>query len=683
MARISLLGIPKIETPGGVVTLERRSAILLTHLAVEGPTPKFKMAGWLWPESKEKTARNNLSQLLRRLRLAGADVVTGVERIALCQGVETDLQRISYLETPSLELIRQNAELLAGFVYDDIPEFDDWLSAVREELRVLRLRTAEIEANRLEAAGNLRTSLEYARLRMRLDPLVEDAYRQVARLTYLLGDKSTALRTLEQCLVVLDEELGLGPERATLELKRIVERNLAIPDASSMTASPALPVSILRPPKLVGREREWQQMEEAWVNGQGILISGAPGVGKTRLMLDFVATKGNHLPMEGRPGDFSVPYATHTRTLRQTLAAFPQIILEPWVRRELARVLPELGEAPSPITSAEEKLRFFEAEVWLLRQVSRHQPLINVWDDIQYVDPASVEAGNYSFSAFWGDPNTPVHTVMTYRRGELGAELQAAVDQALEARQLVLIELEPLEPVGVVALLQELDLPTNQDLAPWLSRYTGGNPMFALETLKYLVETGTLGDSLPMRLAPPGRVAALIERRLQRLSPDALNLAWVASVAGSDFTLELAAAVLERSPLELTSALFELEVAQILQGERFSHDLLFEAVFAGIPVAVRRILHTGVARWLGQNYGHPAVVARHWLDAGRPREALSPLLESARLAEESGLAREAADAFTNAGDIHKQLGETDRSAELYALAAKLRTQEGLMDAVVP
>ena len=328
---------------------------------------------------------------------------------------------------------------------------------------------------------------------------------------------------------MFDKELGSPPLPETLELARMIERGLVLPGSSAKATSSTLPVAVLRPPVLVGREREWQLMEEAWANGQGILISGAPGVGKTRLMLDFVATKGEYLPMEGRPGDYTVPYATHARTLRQMLAAFADIALEPWVRKELARVLPELGEAPGPVASAAEKLRFFEAEVWLLRQIGQRQALINVWDDIQYVDPASVEAGNYSFSAFWGDPDTPVHTVMTYRQGELGPELQTAVDQAVEARQLILIELEPLSPEGVEALLREIGVPSERDLAPGLSRYTGGNPMFILETLKYLIETDTLSEGLPARLAPPGRVAALIQRRLQRLSPTALNLASSAS----------------------------------------------------------------------------------------------------------------------------------------------------------
>lgn len=110
----------------------------------------------------------------------------------------------------------------------------------------------------------------------------------------------------------------------------------------------------------------------------------------------------------------------------------------------------------------------------------------------------------------------------------------------------VRIELGLLGQDSITTLVQGLGLQDAENLVPGLARYTGGNPLFILETLKYLIETNTLEQGLPSRLAPQGKVAALISRRLQRLSPSALNLARVASVAMTDFTLDLAAFVLER-----------------------------------------------------------------------------------------------------------------------------------------
>ena len=68
-----------------------------------------------------------------------------------------------------------------------------------------------------------------------------------------------------------------------------------------------LPLSMLRPPVLTGREAAWAQLEAAWAAGQTIYVTGAPGVGKTRLAQDFVASKGRALYLPGHPGAEQVP----------------------------------------------------------------------------------------------------------------------------------------------------------------------------------------------------------------------------------------------------------------------------------------------------------------------------------------------------------------------------------------
>ena len=66
-------------------------------------------------------------------------------------------------------------------------------------------------------------------------------------------------------------------------------------------------------------------------------------------------------------------------------------------------------------------------------------------------------------------------------------------------------------------------------IAERLVRHTGGNPMFALETLKHALAAGGTDAKLPR----PASVGALIERRLRQLSPPAIGAARVAAVAGS------------------------------------------------------------------------------------------------------------------------------------------------------
>src|SRR5678816_3137333 len=129
-------------------------------------------------------------------------------------------------------------------------------------------------------------------------------------------------------------------------------------------------------------------------------------------------------------------------------------------------------------------------------------------------------------------------------------------------------------------------------LAPALLRHTGGNPMFALETLKDLVLSGSAetvagGGRLPQ----PVTVGALVERRLGQLTSEALRLARVAALAGAEFSAELAVDVLETHPLDIAEPWRELETAQVLRDGGFAHDLIFESTRASVPVPIAQLPH--------------------------------------------------------------------------------------------
>ncbi|MCV4600526.1 hypothetical protein OFC63_31355, partial [Escherichia coli] len=77
-------------------------------------------------------------------------------------------------------------------------------------------------------------------------------------------------------------------------------------------------------------------MERAWAEGKLVFVKGDPGVGKTRLVTDFLNSKGGYIRLEARPGDTGVPYSSNFRHLRAILAKYPHEPLPPWVRQALA-----------------------------------------------------------------------------------------------------------------------------------------------------------------------------------------------------------------------------------------------------------------------------------------------------------------------------------------------------------
>jgi DNA-binding SARP family transcriptional activator len=650
--------------------LQRRVAAVLAWLALEGPTPKYKLAGMLWPDSGEDTARNNMRQLLRRFRVStGVDLVLGGEVISLSERVTTDAVELEahVFAGRHAQALAQAGSLLGTLDFDDCPDFEAWLLRAREQLEALRRRAASAEADACEQRGDLAGALQFAERLLGLDPLSEEAYRRLMRLHYLAGDRMAALSLFERCRAMLREEYDATPHPDTLALARDVERGQVRPRATSESPGRTLPLTVLRPPVLVGREREWARMEEAFQARRLMLLLAEPGVGKSRLAVDFAASKGRYTVFAGRPGDTEVPYSLFVRHVRHIFAERPSVRqgLEPWIRRELARIIPECaepGDDISPLRDEGDRVRHLNALSEVLRRCTEGYPAI-VTDDLQFADAASLEIGAYAHARFHETGDFPV-LIDCCRLGELSPEAAALTDRLEQAGLATYLHLEPLSPSAVGEMLDSLALPGATGLAGEMTRYTGGNPLFITETLKHLMESGSLERGWPERLPPPGRVRQLIQQRLARLSPLALQLAQVAALALLDFNLELAGEVLEVSPLSFAEPLRELEAAQILRGERFTHDLVLEAVRGSIPAAMGALLHRRLAQQLERRRAAPATIAQHWLEGGESRRAV-PFLLSAAQVDEANLRRtEAATNYARAVSILEAAGEREEASRL-------------------
>ncbi|WP_323379124.1 BTAD domain-containing putative transcriptional regulator [Pyxidicoccus xibeiensis] len=668
--RLELLGEARLRCGEALIPLERRTAGVLAWLALEGPHPKYRLAGLLWADSSETTARNNMRQLLRRLRLAcAAELVQGTDVLSLCERVVTDAAELQahVLSGRYAQALALDGVLLGALEYDDCAEFQSWLEGARERVDKLRRRAVHSESEACERRGDLSGALTLAERLLGMDPYSEEAWRRLMRLHYVSGDRMAALNAFERCRRLLREELATTPLPETVALAREIERGPAAGKPATVVKA-KLPLSVLRPPVLVGREREWARMEAAWEAGQTIFLFGEPGVGKTRLAHDFAASRGAHISLEARPGESNVPYSSHVRLVRQLLAKRPDTKLEPWVRRELARLLPDQAGpegVPPPMADEADRSRFLEAHCELIYQLCAGVDAL-VADDLQYMDSATAEFAVLMLSRRHapGPGGRFPRFIDTFRKDELSPQAAACIQQLVVAGLAVVIELAPLGLDAVGALLNSLDLPGVDRLVGDVSRHTGGNPLFITETLKHLLETGGLERGWPEHVPPSGRGQQLIQQRLERLSPSALQVARLASLARTSFGLELAGEVLEMNTLSLATHLAELEAAQIFRGERFTHDLLFEVVRQGVPRSLEALFHRRLAAALELRKAAPAVVAQHWLDGGEPRRAV-PFLLAAAHAEAGALRHlEAALLYHRAAALLDETGNADEAARI-------------------
>ncbi len=691
--KLSLLGIPEVRLGSRQLAFRTRKVqALLVYLALEpGFHSRDKLIALLWPDADQSRGRGNLRMALARLRddLEDASLVLLIQRDAIgieMQSLNLDVQilEMSFNQADGLDLEERlvaavnlfRGDLLEGFYLGDAPEFDDWLVAEREVVRDRIDALLERLTALQRQSGKLAAALETAQRRIRLEPLNEEAHRQVIELHLAGENRTAALEAFNTCAKLLQHELGLEPDAQTQSLLG------GIQTSSVMTVTAAQPQA-LEPTRLIGREREWAQMEAAWQAGQAIVLHGAPGVGKSRLLLEFAASRGAYLHWLGRPGDASIPYGTHARTFKPLCEALGSAGLPNWVRSELARIVPGLGKAPPAISSDGERLRFLEAKAEALELFFAKGHAALVYDDLQFVDSASLEAAWYVLNKFLPAVPGKPRSILGFRTDELSNPFLQTLQQAVGSGVAVMIEVKPLEPQAVAQMLQDLNL--SDQLGPNLHRFTGGNPLFLLETLRSLTERGGLESLTPERfenrrrmagLARSPKVQAIIERRLEHLSNPALDLSRVAAVMGEYFSFELGAKVLGKEPLETARVAEELEAAQVLRGARFSHDLIFESVLEKIPETFLRLLHEQILKAL-EGRDVPSVVRlKHAIGATSAQAITQYALAAAEEASKLYAHEEIFSLLKQAASLFEGLGLPAEAARILTTLAAAMTHTG-------
>ncbi|MEO8079159.1 MAG: hypothetical protein ABI641_01425, partial [Caldimonas sp.] len=396
---------------------------------------------------------------------------------------------------------------------------------------------------------------------------------------------------------------------------------------------------------------------------------------------DFAALRTPVAKASARPGDSALPYALLARLLR----ALDTAPAEPWVRSELARLLPEWGAAPA---GRLEPLHLRAAVLACLAEVRGGDAATLVLDDLHFADAATLEM------LPWLVAETRAVTWLIGARplGDAGvplAEALAALD-ALDAPAVRRIELRPLDRAAVHALVASLDLPglDASVSADALWQHSGGNPLFLLETLRAWLRrdaAAPAGAALPA----PAPLARLIEQRLERLGAPALRLARLASLAGSEFDLPLAAAVLGVHVLDLADPWHELEAAQIVRDAGFAHDLVLEATRQSVPQAIATALHAQIAAELARRGVADARIAPHWQAAARWPEAAEAHEAAARHAwaasrrgEELAHRRRAIAAWEAAGRAESAFSARADSLEVLLLVESVDQAQALADGLL-
>ncbi len=435
------------------------------------------------------------------------------------------------------------------------------------------------------------------------------------------------------------------------------------------------------------------------------LISGDPGIGKTRLGEEF----GSHgasrgfLEVWGRcfEGEGAPAYWPWVQIIRTCISAVDPAALTgvvPATGSELARLVPEIAESPATPAIPESdsaRFRLFEEVAHLLAALSANQPLLVVIDDLHSADTSSLLLFEFlSRQGFLG----PARVVLVgiYRSTEADHRPWFGEFLGRVGRQIALrLSLQPLSETDMVAYIAEEGggiVPRGAEAA--ILREARGNPLFLSECVRLVA------DDPSARASPEGIEAAIgrgvqevLQMRLGRLSPGCRKLLSAAAVAGAEFSLA-ALSALEMEPAALFAALAEAERARVVEareGGRFAfrHQLIRDGLYGQATATERYVMHGKIGDALERVVeSNPEVyvaeLAYHFGQAA-PIGYAAKAANYARRAGEQALAKlaygEAAAAF-EAALRHLAFLPRDpaREEELLQAAGQARRYDGQTDA---
>ena len=403
--------------------------------------------------------------------------------------------------------------------------------------------------------------------------------------------------------------------------------------------------------ELIGRQREVTWLESELVQARTgalriALVSGEAGAGKTTLLAALARDQSaaGATALYGRCDDGAgVPLQPFREIVGAIVDYAPKDLLRAHCERfggELARVAPHLlnrvwAPPPSSTGDATERYQLFEAIADVLRRAAAGTPLIIVLEDLHWAEPTTLLLLRHLSRAL---ADAPVLVLASFRDTETPSPdlVDALADlERGSTRRIPLAGFDDAELSDLVTAIARTDARPHPAVLEQLRDQTAGNPLFAVQLVRHLLESGRLVVDRDVQLAGtfastdlPASVRDVVGSRVLALGDPVRDVLQAGAVLGTEFDEDLVVEMTGTSADEVADALDLAVTAGLLAAvndrparKRFTHTLVARALTAALADSRRRRLHARAADALeaGDDApSHTVVVelARHRVLAG-------------------------------------------------------------------
>jgi class 3 adenylate cyclase/predicted ATPase/DNA polymerase III delta prime subunit len=447
---------------------------------------------------------------------------------------------------------------------------------------------------------------------------------------------------------------------------------------------------------LIGREEELAMLRRHWArakegNGQAVLLSGEPGIGKSRLaqaLKEYVIQEGatwiefhcspyyqntawypiiEHLQrvLQFDRGD---TLQTKLEKLQNTLAQyrFPQVDTLPLLAALLSLPHPE-GCPPLTLSPQRQKQKTQEALVaWLVEEAERNV-LSCTWEDLHWADPSTLELLPLFLDQV---PTARMLTLLTFRPEFRPPWVMRSHMSQITLSRLSRTQVE--EMVERVTGGKALSVEVVQQIVA----KTDGVPLFVEELTKMVVESvgATHASPLPS-LAIPATLQDSLTARLDRLG-NAKAVAQLGATLGREFSYELIQAVSQLDAETLQKRLAQLVEAELVYQRGlppqtqyiFKHALIQDAAYQSLLKSTRQQYHQQIAQILEERFTEitetqPELLAQHYTEAGLIAQAIPYWQRAGQRATQRSAYVEAISHLTKGLELLKALPDTPERAQ--------------------